>query len=190
MSSLVPPQAGRTGPGKGIAAHLAWVPLAAVVMTLPAAAQESPVVDPVGGSLTGDWAVFVDGTEAGTATIRSRLGDRFTEIEFRIADAPISHGIYLLGFDGRHDEHTVVFMDDSDSYWVTARGVREGPRIAMYGTDRDPNMEAMGLTKEFVFVLSLDGPDRFRMETRFIDTRTSARTELPFLTLEFRRAHH
>ncbi len=49
-------------------------------------------------------------------------------------------------------------------------------------------MKAMGLDKEFAFVVNMELPDRFSIETRFIDTRTQAREEHLFMTLEFNRA--
>ena len=49
-------------------------------------------------------------------------------------------------------------------------------------------MASMGLEKEFAFVVDLKSGDRFSIETRFIDTRTPAREEHPFMTLEFTRA--
>ena len=149
-------------------------------------------------ALQGEWTVQIagpDGTVAadqptGTATARLRLGGRFLEVEVHLEQGPVRHAIYTFGFDRRHGVFNVVAMDDTGTYFVTAAGTgdTEGSRIAMYGTDDDPTMTAMGLDKEFAIVLDVPSDDRFSIETRFIDTRTPARTELPFMTLLFMRA--
>ena len=106
----------------------------------------------------------------------------------QIEAGPVSHAIYTIGFDRRHGRYTVVAMDDSGTYWVTAQGGREGDRIAMYGKDDDPVMASMGYDKEFAIVLHLNGRDHIEIEILFIDPRTPERNELPFMSFELRRA--
>ncbi len=48
-------------------------------------------------------------------------------------------------------------------------------------------MTSMGFEKAFAFVWHLGSMDRFTIQTRWIDTRTQAREEHVFLTLEFTR---
>ncbi len=78
-------------------------------------------------------------------------------------------------------------MDGTGTYWVTARGEKDGDSIVMYGEDEDPAMQSMGLDKEFVIILHPRAPDRIDIETRYVDTRTPERRELPFLAFELRR---
>ena len=143
-------------------------------------------------SLAGDWEVLVgepsEITPVGTAEARARLGGRFLEVELTSEAGPVTHAIYTLAFDDRHGEFAVILMDSSGNYFVTARGTADesGKRIAMYGKDDDPAMAQMGFEKEFVIVLHLRD-DGFALETVFIDTRTAARNELPFIKFEFRR---
>ena len=105
-----------------------------------------------------------------------------------LESGPIRRALYAFGFDRRHGEFTVTAMDDTGRYGVTARGVRDDSRIAMYGTDDDPVMTRMGLTKEFVIVLEVQSADRLSIETLFIDNRTPERSEIPFILFELRRA--
>lgn len=135
------------------------------------------------GRLVGDWAVSVAERPGpiGTAAVRMRLEGRFLEIEAHLDAGPVSHVIYTVGFDRRHDAYTVTVMDDTGTYPVHARGTRDGGIIKMYGVDDDPGMARMGLTKEFVIVLEMTDVDHLAVETRFIDTRTEARTEMSFL---------
>ena len=58
----------------------------------------------------------------------------------------------------------------------------------MYGQDNDPVMRSMGLEKEFVIQLTVTSPDRITIAIRFIDNRTEARREIPFLEFELRRS--
>ena len=125
----------------------------------------------------------------GTAIARTRLGGRFLEIQVVLDSGPFGRALYTLGFDARHREYQVVLMDDSGTYFVTARGGPSDGRsaIKMYGKDDDPVMTSMGLEKEFVIVVEFESPDRFSIGTLFIDTRTPERNEVPFLRLELRR---
>jgi hypothetical protein len=130
--------------------------------------------------LVGEWRVRVGDEIAGTATGRTRLVGQFVEVHIRAEAGPVRNAIYTFGWDDRHERYIVSAMDETGTYWVDARGVAEGDRIPMYGTDDDPVMAEMGLEKAFVIELALATPDSARIETRLIDTRTEARTELPF----------
>lgn len=125
----------------------------------------------------------------GTAVVQTRIGGRFLEIEADVDGAPMSHVMYVLGFDTRHGTYHIIAFDDSGTYFVTAAGDSTSgpPHIEMYGTDDDPHMKAMGFDKEFAFVWHLGSEDRFSIETRWIDTRTEARTEIPAMRLVFTR---
>ena len=104
-----------------------------------------------------------------------------------LREGPIRHTVYTLGFDRRHGEYTIVAMDDSGTYWVTARGTRDGSVIAMYGEDEDPVMRSMGLDKEFMFVVRLVSAHAVAIDIRFLDTRTPEKTEMPFMTFDLVR---
>jgi hypothetical protein len=123
----------------------------------------------------------------GSAVARPRLDGRFVEFELDIEAEPIQHALYTFGFDQRHGLFTVIAMDNTGSYFVSGKGKRDGSRIPMYGTDDDPVMRSMGFDKEFVIVLDARSADHVRIEIRFIDTRTPARTELPFMAFDLRR---
>lgn len=145
----------------------------------------------------GSWTVTVKQPESGelvtrgsgTAEARTRIGGRFLEIEIELADGPVSHVLYLLGFDTRHRTYHIIAFDNTGTYFVTAAGdsTSAPPHIVMYGTDDDPHMRSMGLEKAFAFVWHLASLDRFWIETRWIDTRTEAREEMVFMALEFNR---
>ena len=138
-------------------------------------------------ALVGSWDVSLEARAVGAASAATQLGDRFLAVELRLSDGPIRHAIYTFGSDRRHDDYTVIAMDDSGTYAVSARGTRQGDEIAMYGTDDDPVITSLGFTKEFVIALRLLGPDEVEIETRFVDTRTAARTEQIFVTFELSR---
>ena len=138
-------------------------------------------------SLVGDWEVSLEDEVVGSATARLRLGDRFLEIELLNDSGPLGHAIYIFGFDRRHEVYTVVFFDDSGTYWVTAQGTDDIGRIAMYGEDEDPVMREIGLDKEYVIVLDIHSPDHISLETIWLDTRTPERTEIPFVAYQLHR---
>lgn len=146
-------------------------------------------------ALAGAWTVEAIDAQGrpvsppGTATAVARIGGRFLEVEADLERGPLTHAVYTFGFDRRHGQYTVIAMDASGTYFVTAKGTPDasGSRVAMYGTDDDPTMTALGYVKEFVIVLDVRGSDRFDVETRFIDNRTPERKELTFITLRFTR---
>ena len=164
---------------------------------------QGPSSDGLGGAhgrlaaYQGEWVVTLTQPESGasvargsgTAGARLRLDGRFLEIETSVDGGPVRQTVHMLGYDMRHGKYTIVLFDNTGTYFVTASSEPDAtpPRIALYGVDDDPTMKAMGLDKEFVFVVNMESPDRFRIETRFIDTRTNAREEHSFMTLEFRR---
>ena len=115
------------------------------------------------------------------------MGGRFFELELEVDEGPIRHALYTFGYDRRHGEFIVTAMDDTGTYWVTARGDRTGDVVAMRGSDDDPVMSSLGFTKEFVIALHLVTDDRVIIETRFVDTRTPERTEQPFIAFHLRR---
>ena len=138
--------------------------------------------------LVGAWDVRVDGGPAGLAVGRPLLDGRFVEVEVRADRGPVRRALYTFGFDDRHGEFTVLAMDEAGTYWVTARGVREGSRVAMRGSDDDPDMAAMGLEKAFVIELGLPEDGVASIDTRLVDTRTDERPEQPWFGFELHRA--
>ncbi len=138
-------------------------------------------------ALTGDWRLYAQGQPNGVATARSRLGGRFVEFELLADAGPIRQAVYTFGYDRRHDRYNVSAMDNTGTYWVVGQGHNVGGRIAMYGKDDDPNMEAMGLKKEFAIVLEVKSENEVSIEVIFIDTRTPERNEIQFLAFDLRR---
>ena len=138
-------------------------------------------------ALAGPWTVHVEGARVGTATAAPVLDGRFVEFDLRAEGTPIRRALYTFGFDTRHGHFTVMARDESGPYWVTATGVADGSRIPMYGVDDDPVMASMGYVKEFVIELELRSESEIVIATRFIDNRTEARTELPFLSFVLTR---
>lgn len=137
--------------------------------------------------LAGEWQVRLDGEPVGRASVRTRLDGRYVEFDLRGELGPMSHVVYTLGFDARHGEYIILAMDDAGTYWVTARGAMNEGVVKAYGTDDDPQFEAMGLQKEFAIWFERQAADHVTFETRFIDTRTPDRKEIPFLAFELRR---
>ncbi len=167
--------------------------LSTVAWSSTAAAQEPAPSTPgaeheVLAALVGSWDVYVGEKSVGSAEGTARIGGRFFEVEIMATGAPLEHVIYVFGFDRRHSTYIITAMDNSGTYWVSASGTRESDQIRMYGEDEDPVMRAMGLDKEFAFVLHVHSPDHYAIETRWLDTRTEARTEMSFLTFDLRRA--
>ena len=178
--------------------------IAPLIVPIALAAQD-PSSAELGGAharlaaYQGEWVVTLTQPESGgsvargsgTAVARLRLDGRFLEIETTVDGGPVRHAVHVLGHDLRHGKYTIILFDNTGTYFVTASSKPGAtlPRIALYGVDDDPTMKAMGLDKEFVFVVAMESPDRFSIETRFIDTRTSAREEHSFMTLEFTRMH-
>ena len=150
-------------------------------------------------ALAGEWGVQVllhgGGDEpvlgaTGLAEARTLLGGRFLEVSIRLEPgAPARELVYLIGYDRRNDRYQVVNLDDSATYFVVAQGARDDGDgwISTTGTDDDPDMAAMGFEKAFVFALDLDPAEGWAVQTRFVDTRTEARTEIPFMTVRLSR---
>ena len=143
----------------------------------------------------GTWAMTISmgtGQRAlvyeGAATNRMTVGGRFLQVEYAAKGAPGAlEGIFVLGFDPRHQNHTLIAMDSFGPYFVTSKGKRDeqSGKIKMFGTDDDPQMKAMGLTKEFVHLVEFPTADEFSIEVWFIDTRTPERKEMKFMTYRF-----
>lgn len=126
----------------------------------------------------------------GTSENRMTVGGRFLQMEYQtLGKAGPIDGMFTVGFDPRHQRHTLIAMDSFGAYFVTSQGRRETPggKIRMLGTDDDPVMKALGHTKEFVHVLDLRSPDEFTVEVWFVDTRTAARKEFKYMAYTFKR---
>jgi hypothetical protein len=126
----------------------------------------------------------------GAADSRMIVGGRFLQIEYRgQGTAGNTEGSFIVGFDSRHKRHAIVALDNFGTYFVTSQGKRDEAtgKIKMYGTDDDPLMKKMGLTKEFAHVLLLRSPDQFAIEVWVVDTRTPARKEMKYVEYLFQR---
>lgn len=143
-------------------------------------------------ALAGEWEVQLRqfGAEqplaTGAAEGTSILEGRFVDID---GELEAGHGAFrfTLGFDRRHGEFTITLADTSGTYAVSARGGELDGRIRMRGRDEDPYMQSLGLEKEFVFDLVLEGEDAFRIELFFVDTRTEERPLLEQVLYAFVR---
>lgn len=145
-------------------------------------------------SLEGEWEVVErfasPGAEElrGTAQASGILDGRFLVLDFTLATEPAAQSFrYTLGFDRRHDEYSIVVMDTSGTYFVTARGGEVGGLIRMSGVDDDPMMARMGYEKKFVFGLEFADKNRFLISLFFVDTRTAEERLIPHTTFTFRR---
>ena len=126
----------------------------------------------------------------GAADSRMTVGGRFLQVEYQAkGEADATEGLFTLGFDSRHQRHTLIAMDSFGTYFVTSQGQRDAKsgKIRMSGADDDPVMKALGYTKEFVHVLDLRGPEEFVIEVWFVDTRTAARKEFKYMDYTFKR---
>ncbi len=147
------------------------------------------------GRLAGDWEVIrrYAAQGANETIVEGRastiLDGRFLVVDFSLESAQGSESFrYTLGFDRRHDEYSIVVMDTTGTYFVTARGAESDGVIRMMGVDDDPHMARLGWgTKKFAFELALEDDDRFVITTIFVDTRTPEEKLMPSLELEFLR---
>jgi hypothetical protein len=105
------------------------------------------------------------------------------------SQADTTEGVFIIGFDPRHDRFALIAMDNFGDYFVTSQGKRDERtgKIRMLGTDDDPMMKALGHSKEFVHVLDVRNEDEFAIEVWFVDTRTPARREFKFMDYSFKR---
>ena len=129
-------------------------------------------------------------TYRGTGENRMTVGGRFLQMEYQAkGKADSTEGMFTVGFNSRHQRHTLIAMDSFGTYFVMSQGQRDATsgKIRMLGADDDPMMKAMGYTKEFVHVLDLRGADEYAVEVWFVDTRTPARQEFKYMDYTFRR---
>jgi len=141
---------------------------------------------------SGTWDVQIKmgaQTYSGAATNRMTVGGRFLQVEYQARGTKsATEGIFVAGFDPRHQRHTLIAMDSFGPYFVTSKGKPDASgKLRLLGSDDDPTMKAMGLTKEFVHVVDFKSADEFSIEVRFIDTRTPERKEMKFMTYSFAR---
>lgn len=147
--------------------------------------------------LAGSWNVRMatgDGGEGaqwaeGTAENVVVVDGLFLRTAVSVPNGVVPRAEYTLAFDRRHGRYDVVLMDNSGTYFVTARGMPsdDGDTLTLYGDDDDPFMASLGFEKAFVIEYRFLSSDEFTLQTRFVDTRTEARTEQPFVTLHFTR---
>lgn len=147
-------------------------------------------------SLAGTWKVEQRMPPAqpklrleGTATVAPILKNRFLEIDATIPGEQGSDLRYMLGFDRRTGEYTIVAFDTQGTYFVTGAGKPGDDGILMSGEDdKDPVMKQMGFRKKYAFELKLAGPDQFSIVIHFVDTRTAEEKRIPFAEYAFTRA--
>jgi hypothetical protein len=127
----------------------------------------------------------------GTASGRMIVGGRFLQLEYQAKGESDddTEGQFTIGYDQRHKQFDLIALDSFGTYSVASHGKRdeESGKIRLWGTDDDPMMKALGLTKEFVHVLDLRGADEFAIEVWFVDTRTAARKQFKYMDYIFKR---
>lgn len=128
--------------------------------------------------MTGAWNVELtmwpepgaDPTKAtGTGRAEMILGDRFLMLSMDLADTnPAGERVSIIGFDRRSDEYTILGMDTSGTYWVTARGPADGSgqRAVLSGEDHDAIFD---FVQQYDFILSWPDEDTFVVEIVFKD---------------------
>jgi hypothetical protein len=144
------------------------------------------------GRLAGEWDVvmLIEGAEVskGAGRASAILDGRFQVVDFHLDSGPGEGSYrYTLGFDRRHDEYSIVVMDTSGTYFVTARGPEADGIIQMAGTDDDPMMTRMGFEKRFTFGLDLTDNDTFSVLLSYVDTRTAEARQIPYAKYVFTR---
>jgi hypothetical protein len=191
----------------------ALIPFLAICMTDPGHAQEKGKAPPPKShqqllelakpgpehkelqKYAGEWAATIRmgaGESAkvysGKSINRMVADGRFLLCEF---DTKLQNeaatGILTLGFDRRHGEYTIQSMDSWGTYFVTARGKRkaDSDQIKLYGTDDDPHMTSLGLTKEFAFEFDFAASEGFSINVYMIDTRSEERREMLMMEYQF-----
>lgn len=143
--------------------------------------------------LAGSWQVSMTPNRpgfdfTGHAELSMVLGDRFLVIDGDGKTGNRESAFrYTIGFDRRHDEFTIILMDTSGTYAVSARGKRSQDGLRMFGTDDDPHMKQLGFEKKFAFDLEIENEDRFSITTIYIDTRTPEEMPRPAFSHVFTR---
>lgn len=105
----------------------------------------------------------------GKSSAKMVLGGRFLYGEFTSdADQMEGGGLFIIGFDRRHEKFTYIGFDTWGTYSVSAEGTfdEETKSITMYGEDDDP---VMGHTQKYDFVISFPSDDTWRFEVIFLD---------------------
>ena len=97
------------------------------------------------------------------------LGGRFLRQQVAIESGPFAgEALSFLGFDRRSSEFTVVGMDTSGTYWVTAKGPvgDDSARLVLSGTDFDA---IFGADQVYDFVWTFVDADTVVTEVVFKD---------------------
>ena len=130
------------------------------------------------GRLAGSWRVHTQvwpqpGAEPITIPGRARaemiLGGRFLSLHLDSgAGEDAAQAVHVIGFDRRAGEYTILALDTTGTYWVSARGAAgaEESRIVMSGSDYDPIFEQEQL---YDMVLTMTDEDHFTFEVVFKD---------------------
>lgn len=108
-------------------------------------------------------------TMHGTVEARMILGGRFLLWTSDVSDVDqMGEQMSILGFDRRSGDYTLIGLDTSGTYWVTARGPANasGDEAVLSGEDYDAIFEG---TQLYDFVLRWPDDDTFRTEIIFKD---------------------
>jgi len=108
-------------------------------------------------------------TMNGTVEAEMILGGRFLVQTSDIGDTDAAGEMMsILGFDRRSGEYTLIGLDTSGTYWVTARGQANetGNGAVLSGEDYDAVFELMQV---YDFVLDWPDEDTFRTQIIFKD---------------------
>ncbi|MEE9553631.1 MAG: DUF1579 family protein [candidate division Zixibacteria bacterium] len=105
----------------------------------------------------------------GKAGLKMILDGRFLYGEYSItSDQMKGDGLFVTGFDRRHEKFTYIGFDTWGTYSVSASGTydEETKSITMYGEDVDP---IMGHTQKYNLVFTFNSDDTWKFEVIFLD---------------------
>lgn len=144
---------------------------------------------------SGKWNLSVSsvgrkGASKGRARSYMTLEKRFLWLGYEAnGQAGRFKGSFVLGFDRRHEEFTLIAMDLDGTYFVTSRGKQQNGKhtLKLFGKDDDPHMKALGFEKEFAHEIDLSDPGKLSLKVFYIDTRTNERKEIEAMDFSFER---
>ncbi len=117
------------------------------------------------------------------------LGGRFLQGEFTLEAGEMSAaGLFIMGFDRRHEEYTYVGFDSWGTYWISAAGKfdEESSSITMYGEYDDP---VLGYTQQYDLVVTFTSDDTWTFEVIYYDDfHTQGADGFRMAKVEYRRA--
>lgn len=105
----------------------------------------------------------------GKSSVKMVLDGRFLYGEYSIdSDQMKGEGLFVTGFDRRHEIFTYIGFDTWGTYSVSASGTydEKTKSITMYGEDDDP---VMGYTQKYNLVFSFNSDGTWKFEVIFLD---------------------